>query len=370
MEFKKISHVKVKPDMKVDDLIKEMRNGAGFGARNLSQSVEIFCEMIKDEDCTIFLGLAGAMVPGGMRQVIIDLIEQGYIDVLVCTGATLTHDIIEAYGHQHLLGSAYVDDKVLAEKNLNRIYNVFLPNDAYEMFEDNIQSILNEIKKEKIGAQEFLHELGLKLNKNSIITTAAKKEVPIFCPGLLDSILGFQIWMFSQTHNLFIDSFDDQRVMLDIAYDSKKRGALIVGGGVPKHFIALAMQHNGNNWAKYDINKGWIKTFEKVFSGSSYAPHCTFGFWDDSYHIFDAYSANPPNNIMVADSPAPNFESYRPYSFTYLDHYIGESLNWTNTLPRTYTFDNNHAWLLIDEKATWNSKYIEYIPREVPEENW
>ncbi|MHA1301629.1 MAG: deoxyhypusine synthase [Candidatus Helarchaeota archaeon] len=242
MEFKKISHVKVKPDITVDELIKQMRYGAGFGARNLAKSTDIFCDMIKDNECTIFLGVAGAMVPGGMRQVIIDLIEQKYVDVLVCTGATLTHDIIEAYGFQHYHGSAHVNDKILAEKNLNRIYNVFLPNEAYEMFEDNIQEILDEIKKEKINAQEFLYELGDKLNKNSIITAASKNKVPIFCPGLLDSILGFQIWMFSQTHKLLIDVFDDQRVMLDIAYDSKKRGALIIGGGVPKHFIALAMQ--------------------------------------------------------------------------------------------------------------------------------
>ncbi|MHA1378736.1 MAG: deoxyhypusine synthase [Candidatus Helarchaeota archaeon] len=242
MEIKKISHVKIKPDITVDELIKEFRYGAGFGARNLAKSVDILSEMIKDDDCTIFLGLAGAMVPGGMRQVIIDLIENNYIDVLICTGATLTHDIIEAYGFQHFHGSAHMDDKVLAEKNLNRIYNVLLPNEAYEMFETNIQSILNEMKQEKITAQKFLDELGIKLDRNSIITAAAKKNIPIFCPGLLDSILGFQIWMFCQTHKLMIDVFNDQKIMLDIAYDSKKRGALIIGGGVPKHFIALAMQ--------------------------------------------------------------------------------------------------------------------------------
>jgi deoxyhypusine synthase len=242
MELEKISHVKIRADMTVDELIKEFRIGAGFGAKNLAKSIDIFQEMLKDEECTVFLGVAGAMVPGGMRQVIIDLIENNYIDVLICTGATLTHDIIEAYGFQHLHGSAHVDDKILAKKELNRIYNVFLPNEAYEKFEDNIQAILNGFEKEKFGAHEFLKELGLKLNKNSIITSAAKKNVPIFCPGLLDSILGFQIWMFSQTHKFLVDIFDDQRVMMDIAYDSKKRGALIIGGSVPKHFIALAMQ--------------------------------------------------------------------------------------------------------------------------------
>jgi hypothetical protein len=124
-------------------------------------------------------------------------------------------------------------------------------------------------------------------------------------------------------------------------------------------FIALFMEKNGNNWAKYDINKGWTKTYEKVFS-SGYAPHCTFGFWDDSYHIFDTHNWNAPNYISIADSPKPNFESYRPHSFRGLDYNIGEYINWTNPLPRTYTFDNNNAWLLIDE---WGSDaYIEYIP--------
>ncbi len=243
MKLDEIRHVKVAPEMNLGQLIEEMRTGAGFGAKHLARGVDIFMDMVQDADCTIFLTVAGAMIPGGMKHVLIDLIELGVIDVLIVTGATLTHDLIEAFGYKHFHGSAIADDEALSKEGLNRIYNVLLPNEAYEMLEDNIQNILKESSKPDFLCSEFLTYLGERLPKRpSIMKTAAKRKVPIFCPAIADSILGFQIWMYSQTNPIKVDILRDQKRIIDIAYESKKKGALIIGGGTPKHYVAMAMQ--------------------------------------------------------------------------------------------------------------------------------
>ncbi|MFX1293386.1 MAG: deoxyhypusine synthase [Promethearchaeota archaeon] len=243
MKLEEIRHVKVSPEMTLDQLVQEMKTGAGFGAKHLARAVDIFMDMVQDKDCTNFLTVAGAMVPGGMKQVLIDFLELGVVDVLVVTGATLTHDLIEAFGYKHFHGSSIADDKALSKEGLNRIYNVLLPNEAYEMLEKNIQSILEQSSKAEFLCSEFLTYLGNRLPDNpSILKVAAKYKIPIFCPAIADSILGFQLWMYSQTKPLKIDILKDQKRIIDIAYESKRKGALIIGGGTPKHFVAMTMQ--------------------------------------------------------------------------------------------------------------------------------
>ncbi|MHA1267533.1 MAG: deoxyhypusine synthase [Candidatus Helarchaeota archaeon] len=243
MKFEEIKHVRVSEETTIGQLLSEMRTGAGFGAKHLAKAADIFMEMVNDETCTIFLCVAGAMIPGGMKQTLIDFLELGVVDVLIVTGATLTHDLIEAFGHKHFHGSAIANDKELSEKGLNRIYNVLLPNEAYEALEDDLQSILKKLGKKEVRCSELLTYLGEMLpERPSILKTCAKRKIPIFCPAIADSILGFQLWMFSQNFPIQVDILGDQKRILDIAYESKRKGALIVGGGTPKHYVAMAMQ--------------------------------------------------------------------------------------------------------------------------------
>ena len=244
--MKEVKHVKVYNDMTVDELIKEMREGAGFGARRLSEAVDIYEEMIKDEDATIFLTLAGALVPGGMKKVIVDFMENNYVDVLITTGAMLTHDLIEAFGFKHFHGRANMNDEELQIKGLNRIYNILLPNEAYIGLEKRLEEIFGTMDLKEMSTRAFFYELGKNLeNKNSILKVAADNEVPIFCPGISDSVFGYHIWSYSQLHSIPINIFNEHKEIVDIAFESPKKGALICGGGVPKHFVALAMQVTG-----------------------------------------------------------------------------------------------------------------------------
>ncbi len=241
MELKKpIEHVRIKKDMKVSELANSF-SGCAFGAGRLFEAVEIYREMISDKECTKFFGLAGAMVPSGMRQIISDLIRDRQIDVLVTTGANLVHDIIEALGLKHYKGNEAADDVFLKHESINRIYDVFLPEEHFTKFEEKMQEIFREVP-ERLSITELLSHIGSKLeDENSILKSAYDMKVPVYCPAVQDSIIGLQAWLYKQTKKLNVDVFEDMRGLIDKCYEAKRAGVLIVGGGVPKNFILQAM---------------------------------------------------------------------------------------------------------------------------------
>jgi len=197
--------------------------------------------MLRDDQAVKFMGLAGAMVPAGMGRIVSDLIDRGHVDVLVSTGANLTHDIIEALGCRHYHGSAACSDIELREEEINRIYDVFLPNDAFIRFEEFMQEVfsgLSPVAPMKIC--ELLAVIGRAL-PSGILASTSRKGVPVYCPALADSMIGLQYWLFSQTHRVTVDAFLDLQPLLDTCFGAERAGALLIGGGVPKNFILQSM---------------------------------------------------------------------------------------------------------------------------------
>src|SRR3989337_2201724 len=115
------------------DLVERMAEPA-FQARNLGQAARIWETMLRD-DCTIFLGLAGAMVPAGMRSLLVYLIEHRLIDVLVSTGANLYHDVYETLGFPHSHGDPDGDDIRLAHLRVVRFFDVLAPEHEFSIGE-------------------------------------------------------------------------------------------------------------------------------------------------------------------------------------------------------------------------------------------
>ena len=251
-KLKEVSHIKITEKTNIEDLINSLKE-TGFNAKRLALACKIYEEMVNDEECIKFFGLAGALVPAGMRTIIYDFIKEGFIDVLVTTGATLTHDIAETLGYHHLQGDINlidIDDSYLHKKNINRIYDVFLPNAVYEGIEDFISKL--EIHDETMPVSEFLKFLGEKVpdNTDSILKICAQRNVPIFCPAFTDSGLAMQLGFHHQKLNL--NHFKDMLKMVNLAWDAKKAGICIVGGGVPKNFIMQSLQFCPNS-ASYAI---------------------------------------------------------------------------------------------------------------------
>lgn len=246
-----VTQIHIKPKMTVNDLVTAMGKAGAYNGGSLCRAVDIYTDMLRDEETTKFFGLAGAMVPAGMGGIVSDLVKNGYIDVLVSTGANLTHDIIEAIGCRHFHGTAFCNDVELRHDEINRIYDVYLPNEAFEHFEEFMQNVFGKLKPgSTVSISGLLEHLGKNL-KSGILHTAARERVPVYCPAVQDSMVGLQYWLFSQTNKVTIDAFADMPALMDRCFTTKKAGAFLVGGGVPKNFIlqSMLMTPNGFDYA-------------------------------------------------------------------------------------------------------------------------
>ncbi|MBW3011338.1 deoxyhypusine synthase family protein [Candidatus Woesearchaeota archaeon] len=263
---KKVDHIKVTKDMTVNDLVNAMQKSGVMGAGRMARAVSIYEKMITDPECKIFFGFAGAMVPGGMKELVIDMLKNGWIDVFVTTGANLTHDLIEALGYSHYQGTENADDKELREKQIDRIYDSFMPNKVYEGMEDFFAKHFDELAKEK-SIKDFLWKLGSLLpDSNSILKICSEKQIPVFCPAISDSGIGLMMWgNIAKGKSAETRAFDDLKEMLGIAWKVKKAGVFYLGGGVPKNYIQQAMQFAPKG-ADYGVQ---IKVDRPEFGGSS-----------------------------------------------------------------------------------------------------
>ena len=244
MTLKKVRQVRVRQNQKVVDLIEDLSEGGVLGAGRLGQAAKVMARMVKDKDCKVFLGVAGPMVPGGMKQVLITMLEQGWIDVLVTTGATLTHDAVEALGYSHYIGDPDADDAQLHKQGYDRMYDSYMPNKVYEGLETFVGKHIDELAK-TASIREFLSILGSRLPRKepSILATCARLKIPIFCPALADSGIGLMVWgQLAKGRKVDVRAFEDLKEILDIAWTARRCGVIYIGGGVPKNFIQQAMQ--------------------------------------------------------------------------------------------------------------------------------
>ncbi|MBI2653654.1 deoxyhypusine synthase family protein [Candidatus Woesearchaeota archaeon] len=240
--MKPVNQIKIKKQMSVNGLVKQMGSAGVLGAGRLGKAVNICEAMIKDKQCKVFLGLAGSLVPGGMRKIIIDLIENKWVDVVVTTGATLTHDLGEALGYRHYQGSADANDAELHRKGLDRVYESYMPNKIYEGMEGFIAKNFNNFKDKK-SINGLLWEIGRLTPSKSILKSCFESKIPIFCPALSDSGIGLMFWgQIAKGRAIKTNAFEDMKEIIDIAWTAKRTGVIYFGGGVPKNYIQQAMQ--------------------------------------------------------------------------------------------------------------------------------
>ena len=245
--LKEVRSVRIATNMGVDGLVRELRDCA-FGAGRLAKAVDIYESMLK-ENTTKFLGIAGAMVPAGMRDVIARMIREGYVDVVVTTGANLVHDLIEALGeHHYKIVEGYanadtaLDDVWLREHGRDRIYEVIVHDTAFVRLEDFLRHVFDKLAREdenkRYSIRELLKEIGENItDRDSILRSAVDSGVPVFCPAISDSMIGLHAWIYKQICPLKVDVFDDMKELIGIFCDAERAGAIILGGGVPKNFI-------------------------------------------------------------------------------------------------------------------------------------
>ncbi len=227
----------------------------GFQSIELAEASKIILKMKRD-NVKIFLTFTSNMVSSGLRGFFAQLCRLSIPNILVTTSGSIEEDLIKSSGEDFLLSNFNVDDISLHEKGENRIGNLIIRNESYMKFEDMMVDYLETIynKKKRLSSSELLYELGLLLkDENSILFQASKNNIPIYCPGIVDSSFGFQLFMFQQKHSDFIVDtiYDMSRIVTDLSFDDKK-GLISLGGSISKHYaIFAALLSGGFDYAVY-----------------------------------------------------------------------------------------------------------------------
>ena len=217
-----------------------------FVSRETANAADIYNEMLKDKNCTIFLTLAGSTSAAGCMHVYRDLVKYNMVDAIVATGASIIDmDFFEALGFKHYQGSQFQDDTELRENYIDRIYDTYIDEDQLQMCDKIIGEIADTLEPRSYTSREFIQEIGkyLKTNskkKGSLIEMAYDNNVPIFCPAFTDSSAGFGLVMHQERNpknHITIDAIREFRELTEIKIRSEGSGLFMIGGGVPKNFI-------------------------------------------------------------------------------------------------------------------------------------
>jgi deoxyhypusine synthase len=229
-------------------IIDSMRK-MSFSSRDTARAADILDMAIADKACSPWLILAGSTSAAGCLHVYRDMVKLGMIDVVVATGASIVDmDFFEALGFKHYQADGPVDDNVLRENYIDRIYDTYIDEEQLQNCDHTILEIANRLEPRGYSSREFIWEMGKWLSEGnakkpgSLIQTAYEEGVPIFCPAFVDSSAGFGLVKHQKERAaagkpyLMLDAIADFRELTDIKIEAGTTGLFMVGGGVPKNF--------------------------------------------------------------------------------------------------------------------------------------
>jgi len=241
-----IKHIDIK-SFDASPIINSMRE-MSFSSRETANAADIFNMMIAEKECSNILTIAGSTSAAGCMQVYVDMVKHNMIDAVVSTGASIIDmDFFEALGYKHYRGTQFIDDKLLRDNYVDRIYDTYIDEDELQSCDSTIKIIADSLEARPYSSREFIYEMGKYLSKNSVkkdslLQTCYEHNVPIFVPAFSDCSAGFGLVMHQVERMkegkpyLTIDSVADFRELTDVKIAAKTTGLFMIGGGVPKNF--------------------------------------------------------------------------------------------------------------------------------------
>ena len=240
---KEVKHIDIK-SFDARPIVDQMRH-MSFTSRDLARATEIYNAMLADPDCMVILTLAGSTSAGGCMDLYADLVKHNMVDAIVSTGASIVDmDFFEGMGFKHYQASDSVDDRVLRDMYIDRIYDTYIDEEDLQACDHTIQLIADGLEPKAYSSRAFIAEMGRYLTQhgkkeNSLVKLAFEKGVPIFCPAFTDSSAGFGL-VKHQVNNpgnhMVLDSIADFRELTELKIKTGTSGLLMIGGGVPKNF--------------------------------------------------------------------------------------------------------------------------------------
>ena len=239
-----VHQVDIGDGLSIAELVDQFK-GASIQARNIGSCVSVLERMLTDPDRpTVMLGLAGPLIAAGLRKVIRDMIEKRMVDCIVSTGAICYQDFFQARGFQHFRGDPTMDDRMLRDLLIDRIYDTLVDEEKFWLTDCGIGLFADGLERRDYSSREFIWRLTEKVqDENSFLVAARKYGVPVFIPALNDSSIG--IGLTEHYHRarrdgntpITISSIRDNYEITQIVNQSKATSAIYIAGGVPKNYI-------------------------------------------------------------------------------------------------------------------------------------
>ena len=233
-----------------DDLVRAMAQTA-FAGRQLGEAADVLEAMIRDPECLVVCTLSGAMTIAKMGLVLCDMIDQGWIQAIVSTGALMAHGFVEATGRTHFKYEPHMSDKELYEKGYDRVYDTLELEQSLDDVEIIVRAVLEEMDPESTySSAEFHARMGRWLVENApgrgVLKSAYEKDVPVYVPAFTDSELGLDIQIHTERCRIegkgypTYDAFRDLEDYADRILAWPRAGIFTVGGGVPRNWAQQA----------------------------------------------------------------------------------------------------------------------------------
>ncbi len=269
-----------------------------FQARNLAAACRIYERMIADKDCAIILCLAGSLFSAGLKTVVRDLVRYKLGDAVVSTGAIIVdQDFFEALGFRHYRGTPFIDDELLRENMIDRIYDTFIDEEELRVCDHTVEKIADSLPPRPYSSREFIRELGRYLERegkgeDSLILECHRRAVPVFVPAFSDCSAGFGLVAHQHRRGkkaaVTIDSARDFLELTRLKIKAGETGLVMIGGGVPKNFaqdivVAADILEENPSMHRYAIQITVADERDGALSGSTLKEAHSWGKVDDVY---------------------------------------------------------------------------------------
>lgn len=227
----------------LEDIIRSFET-TGFQGTNVYRAVE---EIERMRDSKIFFGCTSNIISSGLRDVISVLVKRRLVHVVVITGGGIEEDLIKTFRPTYC-ADFKLSGACLRDNGLNRIGNLVIPSENYEMFETWMNGVIDEVtegytedKPRILTPSSFIRMLGERIdNESSLVYWAARNNIPVYSPAITDGSIGDILTFHPRRRMLKLDIVEDIYRMNMEALVSSDTGAIILGGGLVKHHILNA----------------------------------------------------------------------------------------------------------------------------------
>jgi len=238
-----------------DDMLRAMSRTA-FGGRTLGEAADVLEVMVQDKDCLIVGTFSGAMSVAKMGLLICEMIDRGWLKIIITTGALIAHGFIETLGRAHYKCPGNRSDKELYLQGYNRIFDTLEMETNLEYAESIFSEVLERLDSGQVwSSHSICRELGRYLAEHTdnpgILRNAYLKDVPVFIPAFTDSELGLNLAIYMARENLAAgEQFPQALTSLSLQFNpfldlgayiqrlvpTQKLGIFTIGGGVPRNW--------------------------------------------------------------------------------------------------------------------------------------